>query len=72
MGDSFFTRWSRVIGKIKLRDHQWVDVKLGVRECSRCGRRDYLGERRFPDIGEAKYSWMFADTPCRREAIGEE
>jgi len=52
MTDSFFTRW--LIDRIKLRDHEWVEVKFGVRECSRCRQRDYLGERRFPKIDEPR------------------
>lgn len=68
---SFFTRWSRVIRTMKLRDHEWVEIKFGVRQCSRCGQRDYLGAKKFPQIGEPKYSWMFERTPCRRRHLGE-
>lgn len=38
-------------------DHDWVETRSYVRECSKCRRTSYLMERRFPAVGEAKYTW---------------
>jgi len=49
--------------------HDWQDVRFGVRKCKQCGRYDYLGENRYPAIGEPKYRWLFANTKCEKEDL---
>ncbi len=40
--------------------HNWVEGKgpeFGHRNCLRCGKHEMLREKRYPEIGEAKYFW---------------
>lgn len=40
--------------------HDWSEGKgpeFGHRDCRRCGKHEMLREKRYPEIGEAKYFW---------------
>ena len=47
------------------RRHSWREIKPGLRECRKCGTRDYLGERQFASIMEPRWRWRQEGTPCR-------
>lgn len=32
-----------------MRGHRWIETRLGVRDCVRCGAREWLGFSRFPE-----------------------
>lgn len=49
--------WTRAASPATL-GHDWRDGRPFVRVCTRCGVNNYLMERRFPRIGEAKYQWQ--------------
>ena len=62
---TLFTKMRHKISK----KHAWREIRHGVRQCDLCQRVDYLGEKRFPEIGEAKYAWLLEGAPCRPESI---
>lgn len=50
------------------RKHSWTHPEGPYRRvCEHCGRRDYLGYKRFPAVGEPAIDWMFSDQPCSKE-----
>ena len=53
------------------RHHNWREIHFGIRQCQHSLRMDYLVENRYPDVGEAKYNWLFENLPCKPETTGE-
>lgn len=61
-------RWFQSLRRRLCRHPHWVehDDNSFKRRCASCGLLQYLFERRFPDIGEAKYNWQdmgYVDAP---------
>ena len=38
-------------------EHEWGPLGEYRNECSKCGKRRYVMENRYPLIGESRYSW---------------
>jgi hypothetical protein len=57
----------------RVHGHRW-DQREAKRTCSRCGREEWLFQRRFPRVGEPALSWQemaFGNPPPDRRPMPE-